>query len=57
MLSLIEREIARRVRGRLEDNRRLDEVVDRILERQSDPYSAAETMLADFADIRGETDE
>ncbi len=49
VLTLIEREISRRIRTRLADDPRLTSAVERIQERQGDPYSAAESLLAEFA--------
>jgi LAO/AO transport system kinase len=53
VLVLMEREIARRVRVRLEGDGRLEEAVRNIRQRRSDPYSAAESLLADLAMFEG----
>jgi LAO/AO transport system kinase len=45
VLSLIERELARRLRLRLTDDERLGEAVERVRSRRSDPYSVAEALL------------
>jgi LAO/AO transport system kinase len=49
VLNLVEREMARRVRARLDGDIRLNEAVQRIRSRQTDPYTAAESLLASFA--------
>ena len=48
VLDLVEREIAGRVRARLEADSRLASAVERIGARHTDPYSVAESLLADF---------
>jgi LAO/AO transport system kinase len=53
VLVLMEREIARRVRVRLEGDGRLEEAVRNIRCGRSDPYSAAESLLADLASFEG----
>ncbi len=57
VLSLVEGEIARRVRTWLEDDARLTSAVERIGARQSDPYSAAESLLAGFAAVEADPHE
>jgi len=57
VLTLIEREIARRVRVRLAGDARLQEAVEQIQSRRSDPYTAAESLLADFAGVGGDAHE
>jgi LAO/AO transport system kinase len=57
VLTLVEREIARRVRDRLTGDGRLEEVVEQIRCRQSDPYTAAESLLADIASVEAEAHE
>ncbi|MGI9590661.1 MAG: methylmalonyl Co-A mutase-associated GTPase MeaB [Myxococcota bacterium] len=57
ILDLVEREVTRRVRARLEADARLTSAVERIQTRRSDPYSAAESLLADFADLEAESHE
>jgi LAO/AO transport system kinase len=51
ILLLIEREIASRVRAGLARDPRLASAVDRVLTRQSDPYSAAEALLGLFGSL------
>ena len=53
----VEREIARRVRQRLAGDGRLKEAVERVRSRGSDPYSAAESLLADLDGLEAESDE
>jgi LAO/AO transport system kinase len=48
VLGLVEGEIAQRVRTWIEDGERLGSCVERIRSRRSDPYSAAESLIADF---------
>jgi LAO/AO transport system kinase len=57
VLNLIEREIARRVRVRLTGDGRLDEAALRIRDRLCDPYTAAESLLANFAGVEAESHE
>jgi LAO/AO transport system kinase len=57
VLTLIEREMARRVRAHLAGDGRLAEAVERIRSRQSDPYTAAESLLADLASVEAESHE
>jgi LAO/AO transport system kinase len=45
ILTLIERELARRVRRRFGNDSRLDEAVERVQSGDEDPYSAAEAIL------------
>jgi LAO/AO transport system kinase len=45
LLTLVERELARRVRAELADDGRLDGAVERVLKGESDPYSVAESLL------------
>jgi LAO/AO transport system kinase len=48
VMTLIEGELARRARALLGADRRLDAAVERVRKGESDPYSAAEAMLAIF---------
>jgi LAO/AO transport system kinase len=57
ILLLIEREVARRVRARLSDDARLAAAVKAVVTRQSDPYSAAESLLADLSGAEAGPDE
>jgi LAO/AO transport system kinase len=51
ILLLIEREIARRVRGGLAQDARLKSAVESVVTRQSDPYTAAESLLDLFGPL------
>jgi len=52
VLTLVEREITRRVRAYLAGGDRLGEVVERVRHRQCDPYTAAESLLADLSNVK-----
>lgn len=51
VLLLIERELARRVRAGLAEDGRLESAVESVLTRESDPYSAAESLLGLFGRV------
>jgi LAO/AO transport system kinase len=57
VLALVEREIARSVRARLEADARLTAAVERIRAREIDPYSAAESLLASFSGLEADPHE
>jgi len=56
VLELIERELAQRLRRRLGGDARLDAAVECIRTGQSDPYTAAEALVADIAGLEVESD-
>lgn len=56
VLMLIEHELALRVRTRLSSGCRLDDAVERVRKGEDDPYSAAESLLAFFDDVRSESE-
>jgi len=55
LLTLVERGIARRLRARLVGDGRLEAAVEQIRTRQSDPYTLAESLLADLASLEAES--
>jgi LAO/AO transport system kinase len=59
VLTLVERELARRVRAHLSGDGRLEGGVESVLRRESDPYSVAESLLESLrgggAEAEGET--
>jgi LAO/AO transport system kinase len=55
VLNLVERELARRLRARLAGDGRLDGAVERVLRNESDPYSAAESLLEGLEREESET--
>jgi LAO/AO transport system kinase len=57
VVTLVEREMARRVRAHIAGDGRLAEAVESIRNRQSDPYTAAESLLADFASLEAKPHE
>ena len=57
ILDLVEREVTRRVRARVEADPRLSSAVEKIRSRRSDPYSAAESLLAGLAGLEAESHE
>ncbi len=57
LLMLIEGELARRVHALLGSDTRLDDAVERVCKGESDPYTAAESMLAVFDGVGLKTEE
>lgn len=50
IVGLLEGEMSRRLRIGLEDNPQIDELVEKIASRESDPYSVMEVLLDDLMD-------